>query len=257
MSDIKLVLTDFDGTVVQLGKHEVSDRVRQAVIACQNRGVEVAAITGRPFEMARPVLEILGFEDLCICDNGASIRRVKTGELVWSKWIDSYTLKLITRVLLPHSKILDYGENHEEHEIADNEDELIEMIEHAAPYVYGLIREDRVSEISKKLGEIPNITFYTAISSKGIEGYLGIQINHASGDKFHGAEALREITGIAKEHTLAIGDGTNDLPLFTNAGTKVAMGNAVDELKAAADYVVATVDDDGFVEAMERFVLQR
>jgi hypothetical protein len=68
-------------------------------------------------------------------------------------------------------------------------------------------------------------------------------------------EALRNITHSLKEQTLAIGDGSNDLSLFQNAGFRVAMGNASDELKDAADYVVGSVDEDGFAEAMDRFVL--
>jgi hydroxymethylpyrimidine pyrophosphatase-like HAD family hydrolase len=57
------------------------------------------------------------------------------------------------------------------------------------------------------------------------------------------------------EQTLAIGDGTNDLPLFKSAFVKVAMGNATEELKAAADFVVGTLEEDGFAEAMEKYIL--
>src|SRR4051812_1705417 len=99
MSEIKLVLTDFDGTVVQFGKHEVSDSVRQAVIACEDKGVKVAAVTGRYFEMAQPVLEVLGFDDLCVFDNGASIMHPRTGELVWSKWLAVEQIKQVAKIL--------------------------------------------------------------------------------------------------------------------------------------------------------------
>ena len=51
------------------------------------------------------------------------------------------------------------------------------------------------------------------------------------------------------------GDGYNDLPMIEFAGLGVAMGNAVDEVKAAANYVTATNDEDGIAQVIEKFIL--
>lgn len=256
MSDVKLVLTDFDGTVAQIGKHIVSERVREAVIACENKGVRMVPITGRYYAAAQPVLEVLGFEDLGIFDNGASIMNCKTGELVWSQWMDPAAIRQVAKILAPAALLIDYTEDHEEHEPADNELERIELVDSPASHVYALLPVKDMEIATTQLARIPGITFYTAISSKANSSdCLGIQVNHNKADKFHGAEALRNLLGIAKEHTLAIGDGDNDVPLFNNAAVKIAMGNATELLKASADYVVASVDEDGFAEAMDRFVL--
>ncbi|MDB5181903.1 MAG: yidA [Candidatus Saccharibacteria bacterium] len=256
MSGIKLVLTDFDGTVVQFGKHEVSNEVRQAVVACENQGIKVVAVTGRYFQMAQPVLEVLGFDDLCIFDNGASIIHARTGELVWSKWLEVEQVQHVAHILAPNSRLIDYDPGHNEHEPADNESELIDQIAQGTSHVYSLVEMSHIDETIARLSEVPDVTFYTAASTRGETDCLGIQINHAQADKYHGVHALRKILGIPKEQTLAIGDGDNDVSLFENAGIRVAMGNATEKLKAAADHIVATVDDDGFVEAMERFVLR-
>ena len=50
------------------------------------------------------------------------------------------------------------------------------------------------------------------------------------------------------------GDFINDIDMFKACGVKVAMGNATEKLKAIADYVTDTVDNDGFVKAIEKFV---
>ena len=65
---------------------------------------------------------------------------------------------------------------------------------------------------------------------------------------------LQNLYGISKEETLTIGDHNNDIELLQSGGVKVAMGNATDELKAIADYVTDTVDNDGFAKAIEKFV---
>lgn len=255
MSEIKLVLTDFDGTVVQFGKHEVSDRVRQAVIACENKGIKVVAVTGRYFQMAQPVLEILGFDDLCIFDNGASIMHARTGKLAWSKWMEAEQVRQVASIIAPVSRIIDYEPSHDEHVPTADELKRIAAVLGSTSHIFGLVRMDAIDDVKAKLDKIPEISYYTAASTRGDTDYLGIQVNHISADKFHGVQALREIVGIPKEQTLAIGDGDNDIPLFENAGLRVAMGNATEKLKAAADHTVASVSDDGFVEAMERFVL--
>lgn len=62
--------------------------------------------------------------------------------------------------------------------------------------------------------------------------------------------------GIRPEHILAIGDANNDLPLFTHARIKVAVGDASPKLKNAATEIVAPQIEDGFAEAINRFVLK-
>ena len=54
---------------------------------------------------------------------------------------------------------------------------------------------------------------------------------------------------------MACGDGGNDLTLVANAGLGIAMGNAVDKVKAAAQLVVASNDDGGIAQAIETFLL--
>lgn len=258
MSQIELVLTDFDGTVAELGKHIVSDAVRQAVVACEEKGVHMVPVTGRYHRMAQPVLEILGFEDLGIFDNGATIQNCKTGEIIWSKWMDARLIKEIARICAPVAYDIDYADDHIQHEPADNELELIEQVIRPAPYVYALIKPSEIEHVKTALSQIQGITFYTAASTKlDLPDAVGIQVNGIEADKFHGVNALRNIVGVAKEHTLAIGDGDNDIALFNNAGLRVAMGNATDLLKKRADHIVAPVWDDGFAEAMHKFVLNK
>lgn len=251
MPKIELVLTDVDGTLVKLLKNEVSDRVRQAIIATENAGVRVVPVTGRPYEMAEPVLNLLGFDGLCVLDNGASIREVKTGELVWSQWLDTETVREITRILLPFAKTIDYAGNYDEHEPTAGEEKLVT---HPAAYVFALIDSAELEHVQQLLKHIPDIICHGNPRAND-PSLNGLQVNHRLGTKFHGTEALRKIEKTKVEHTMAVGDGFNDVPLFENAALKIAMGNAADILKAKADYVVGTIDEDGFAEAIDRFVL--
>lgn len=73
--------------------------------------------------------------------------------------------------------------------------------------------------------------------------------------KANGLRHYADVHGIAVEQMLAIGDSLNDLPMLQAAGFAVAMGNADDEVKDAADAVVADNDHDGVAEAIRRFVL--
>ncbi|HXS15232.1 MAG TPA: HAD hydrolase family protein, partial [Candidatus Saccharimonadales bacterium] len=60
---------------------------------------------------------------------------------------------------------------------------------------------------------------------------------------------------ISTEEIIGIGDGHNDFPLLMACGLKVAMGNAVDDLKAIADYIAPSVDEDGVADVIEKFIL--
>ena len=66
---------------------------------------------------------------------------------------------------------------------------------------------------------------------------------------------LGKILNIRTHEIIGIGDGPNDFPLLMASGLKVAMGNAIPDLKAIADYVTATVEEDGVAQVIEKFVL--
>ena len=73
--------------------------------------------------------------------------------------------------------------------------------------------------------------------------------------KAEGMEALLSHLGISREETLAIGDSTNDLPMFSVAAHTVCMGGGMEELKRRAEYVTAGVLDDGVERALRHFGL--
>lgn len=70
-----------------------------------------------------------------------------------------------------------------------------------------------------------------------------------------GAAKILESLGIKREECMAFGDGGNDIPIIEYAGVGVAMGNATTDVKAAADYVTLSVDEDGIPAALCHFGL--
>ena len=82
-----------------------------------------------------------------------------------------------------------------------------------------------------------------------------LEILNFEATKGRGLAALIKMLAIAKEQVLVIGDNQNDIEMFRYAGHSVVMDNADDEIKAHADYVTSSNDDDGVAEAIEKLVL--
>ena len=83
-----------------------------------------------------------------------------------------------------------------------------------------------------------------------------IEVLNANASKGMALKELSEHLGLEPSEVMAIGDAENDLSMIEFAGTGVAMGNASETVKAAADYTVATNLEDGVKEAFERWVLK-
>ncbi len=60
--------------------------------------------------------------------------------------------------------------------------------------------------------------------------------------------------GVDREHVICCGDGFNDISMIRYAGLGVAMANAQDAVKEAADYITASNDEDGIVQVIEKFM---
>ena len=71
--------------------------------------------------------------------------------------------------------------------------------------------------------------------------------------KSRGIDEVIKHYGIKLEETMAFGDGGNDINMLEHAGIGVAMDNASDKVKAAADYITSSVDDNGIINALRHF----
>ena len=100
----------------------------------------------------------------------------------------------------------------------------------------------------KVMPQVPGLS-----ASRWHPGFVNIDV--AGIDKGTALKEMAGLMGIGIDETISFGDGGNDIPLIKAAGLGVAMGNAGEELKAVAGYVTASVDEDGFAAALQRFVL--
>jgi len=82
---------------------------------------------------------------------------------------------------------------------------------------------------------------------------FGIDVLPGDGDKVTGIRKFLALRGISRAETIAFGDGENDIGMLQYTGIGVALGNAGEDVKAAADYVTADIDDDGVCKALEHF----
>lgn len=84
-----------------------------------------------------------------------------------------------------------------------------------------------------------------------------LDVTHPQANKGHGVRAICRRLGIDPQQLAVIGDMANDLPMFAEAGLAIAMGQAPEAVHAAADAVTASNTEEGFAEAIRRYVLPR
>ena len=83
-----------------------------------------------------------------------------------------------------------------------------------------------------------------------------IEIMPQNVDKASSLDRMLQTVGLTRENAICCGDGFNDISMIKYAGVGVAMGNAQEKVKEAADYITGSNDKDGLVEVMEKFIRQ-
>ena len=108
--------------------------------------------------------------------------------------------------------------------------------------------QERARQFETLPGMFPDMAFTTSVP-------FNIEINSSAATKGQGLAALCKLLGIKAEEVLAFGDDRNDADMIRFAGVGVAMENAIEELRAAADWVTASNAEAGVARGIERFVL--
>ena len=172
-----------------------------------------------------------------------------TEEILWSKTVPTETVRRAVQILAPHALFIKYDVD-----VVKGGDATAAAVTKPALSVWASVPVDQASSLAEDLARLPEVAVHLNASPGGDFSLMGIQITHFQADKEHAVGELARLLGIDKAHTMAVGDGDNDLPLFRSAKIKVAVGNASEKLKAAADHVVADVQHDGFAAAVNTFV---
>jgi len=258
---IKLVVTDIDGTITQIyGKPQqpVIDEIKKL----QQNGIKVVLATGRMFNAALPIKELLQLDTPIICYQGSMIRDEnniyfeqnvpKEIAIEIIKHIRSYNahtnLYLKDRLIVENDDkyIKEYaGDRYVEYEVVNN---LIDVTEDASKLLAIHENADLVTKIRDDLKKIfPSLNIV-----KSTDHYC--EFVSPKADKGIAIQFLAEKWGFSKDEILAIGDQDNDIRMLQAAGTAIAMGNGSPNIKKIADYICPTVEEFGFVDVMEKFV---
>lgn len=244
------LILDLDGTTVATGEKSMpSERVIAAVQAAQKK-VHVGVATGRPYMLALTVTNALGLSGLSVFNGGAEIIELPEGKVISRHLLSIAALRELYKLSKPFGYDLYTDANQYETPLTT----LKQITKDSAKF---FIEGVKTSDAIHLLEELAAVTSASAhpTTSWTLGDVVDIHVTNVNATKRHGVERLISSLGVAKERTMAIGDSHNDIPLLEAAGFKVAMGNAPDEVKAIADYITATQENDGVAEAIEKFIL--
>jgi len=271
---VRLIVLDIDGTIVGPGTG-VTSRLRAALVSARDRGIQVVLATGRWMPSARPLAQELGLTGAIILHNGAVVAEACTGAF-------------ITRLPLPHReareaihRVLACGGQPIVYESPLTGGGIVVGVEAqdsvdarrylaskqgvrrvdltAEPLVPDPTqiviadRGDRVASIVRVLTDGP--WQMVESMSVAVPEARFIEILARGATKGRAAARLAAGLGITREGVLAIGDNFNDLDLIQWSGVGVAMGDAPDPVRRAADWVAPPLAEDGAAIAIERFAL--
>ncbi len=252
MQKYKAIISDIDGTLTPIVEHALlSAKVIQVVESAQERGITFSLATGRPFFLVEYLTKILKLTSPIITDNGAVIVDAGTGAVLWEASLSHEETNKILSITnkYPLTRVSC------DTVILKNLTEIPKNVKVRKVSIHGLASVEAEKLIQQLEIKFKNLSIVRAGAYEGKE-FLDVYVSNAEATKQHAVLKYFEILGISKEEVIAVGDHYNDFPLFMACGLKVAMGNAVEDLKAIADYVAPSVDEDGIADVIEKFVLK-
>ncbi len=251
----KALLMDVDGTLAPISydnsqANAPSPKV-QAAIEQAKAHIQVGVITARPSYALTHFLPKLQLNCPSILINGAEVIDPKTLAPLWRQSIDSMAIQ----------KILSLAQKHKFSVLASDftQDLVIKpqnkIDKNLADIYFENVPVTLLPEVEQALKNIPEVIYHRIPVED--PNYAGVDITNKNVSKQHAVVQLAKMLRISPAEIIGVGDSYNDFPLLMACGLKIAMGNAVDELKAIANFVCPSVDEDGVATVIEKFILNQ
>ena len=266
MSEIKMITIDLDGTLLR-SDGTVSQHTLDVLQKAREKGIIVAIATGRMYQGAHKYGEMLHLGDSpLLLFAGGLIETLASKNILFQQPVSlADTTKVLALAKKYHWQmqtyiddvlgVAEYGPLIQEYE----------QVTGCKAVVYGdafytpkgpsnkLLSRGTHEELVQRKEiierEMPG-KFMIAFSAPTFMEMMPQGVN-----KGVGIQRLGALYGITVPQIMALGDSQNDLDMLKAAGLSVAMDNAADEVKACADVVTASNNDDGVAKAIEKYVL--
>lgn len=271
--DIKLLAIDMDGTLLY-SKHEITSRVKEAVIAASNKGIKVVLSTGRIYASARYYTRLMGIETPIITCNGALIKEENRvmytcpfpresmlhalskleeyNDIYYQMYTEkTYYAKEENEMV---NQYFNWNENQKEEDritikIMDNPMKMLDEPEDLLKmFILKGRDEDRFNQFIREMNSVQGVYCVSSMTDS-------VDVINTDVNKGNALSYLAKEYGIKRNQVMAIGDNYNDLEMLQFAGLGVAMGNAEEFVKKKADYITKSNLEDGVAVAIEKFVL--
>lgn len=263
-NNYELIALDVDGTLIT-DDHQVTEATKKAVRAVHEQGAHIVLCTGRAPFSTIPILKELGLSGIAITHNGGAI-------------IDSTDNKVLHQFAYPIKdveQIVHYCRAHGIHYDVNAANDL--YVEHLTEESREMYRKFYAEPIETKDAlelDIEVVKFCIFAEGAVLDqftidwpnfgnpdvqmirsGEYFIDIMHPRANKGNALRVLAERLNIPSERVLAIGNYFNDVEMMEFAGLGIAMANSPDEVKAKADAVTASNNEDGVSQALMRYCL--
>lgn len=261
-----LVAIDIDGTLIN-DDHELTPGTIEVIQQLSQRGVEIVLCTGRAPKMAIPLMQEIGLTDYIITHNGAATIDVSSGKIV-------HEFPMNTELL---SSYIDFCEQHGIHyDLSTTFDVYVKDLSKLETFKLDMYKKFMIEphELpSFNQIEKPLVKLLTAGTIEQIDlicrewpswngefnivrsGEFFVDMMDKNASKGNALKTLADARGFAPEQVMAIGNYYNDITMLTYAGLGVAVDNAPVEVKAAANVITATNNDEGVKLALQKYCL--
>lgn len=263
---IKMVVTDIDGTIYtpQTG---IKPETKACIKELCEKGIHVAIATGRTYGSAKSVADTIGIKCPLICYQGGLVNSYE-GEILDVKYFSPEIAKEIINDFRKRNIHLNvYVED--KLYVEDDDEYIKDYIGDKGIDYFKVDSFDELdlTKLNKLLAIRYDVNFIDALIKELQEKYPQIyvvksfdyfcEIANKEATKGNAIKFLANKFGITTDEVMAIGDQNNDIEMVVTAGVGVAMGNGTEEIKAAADYITDTVQNDGFIKAVNKFVWEK
>ncbi|NCC09333.1 MAG: Cof-type HAD-IIB family hydrolase [Bacteroidia bacterium] len=266
----KLLVLDVDGTLLNEAK-EISKRTFATLLKVQQMGVRIVLASGRPTYGLIPLakkLELGRYGGYILSYNGSQIMKAENGELLFERRINPEMIPYLEKKAHKNNfAIFTYNENcifthspenpHIIREAELNDLVILEEEEFStsidfAPSKCMLVSDDEEALIG--LEQHWKKRLDGALDVFRSEKYF-LEVVPCGIDKANTLGVLLEALKLKRDEVIAIGDGVCDVTMIQLAGLGIAMGNAQDSVKACADMVTLSNEEDGVAVAIEKAIL--